>query len=173
MNRWLVCGMLLGAVGCKDQGLNPADVAAPATPPPQAAAPGSNNGLPAGHPPITADGAGATGGTIEGRLELGPNATAHVKTGDTVFVIARNGTTNAMVAVVKLQAPDKFPLAFKLAPQNVMMAGGSLSGPIKLSARVDKDGDAISKQPGDVVGEVAQAVQVPAKDVVLTLNQVL
>ena len=179
MKQWFVWGMLLGVLGtgtaCKSQSLNAAadTAAAPATPPPQGAAPGTNNGLPAGHPPITADGAGATGGTIEGRLELGPAATEHVKMGDTVFIIARNGTTNAMVAVAKLQAPDKFPLAFKLTPQNVMMPGGALSGPIKLSARVDKDGDAITKKPGDVVGEVAQAVEVPAQNVVLTLNQVL
>lgn len=173
MKRWLVCALMLGGVGCKEQSLKPADTAAA---PPQAAALGTNadSGLPAGHPAITADAAPAAGGgSIEGHLELGKDAMAHVKAGDTVFVIARSATTNAMVAVAKLQAPEKFPLPFKLTSQNIMMAGGNLSGPIKLSARVDKDGDAITKKPGDVVGEVAQAVDVPAQNVVLTLNQVL
>ena len=38
---------------------------------------------------------------------------------------------------------------------------------------VDKDGDAMTKNAGDVIGEVDGLVAVPAEDVVLTLTKTL
>lgn len=112
-------------------------------------------------------------GTIEGRLELAPALAEKVAAGDIIYLMARNAGTGGIVAVQKLAAPATFPLEFKLSGENVMMPGMSLAGQIKLSARVDKDGDAMSKLPGDVTGEVGEPVAVPAKDVVITLGTVL
>ena len=53
-----------------------------------------------------------------------------------------------------------------------MVSGTKLHGKVVVTARVDKDGDAISKNPGDVTG-VSRAVDVPAAKVVVTLDTVL
>lgn len=110
---------------------------------------------------------------VEGRIDVSPAMAAHVSPGDTIFLIARHSETNAMVAVVKLAAPARFPLPFGLGPENVMVTGAAFAGPLKITARVDKDGDATTKNPGDVLGEIDAAVAVPAKDVVLTLSHML
>ncbi len=52
-----------------------------------------------------------------------------------------------------------------------MIAGTQLTGDVVVIARYDQDGDAISKQPGDVLGQLH--VTVPAENVVLTLDNVL
>ena len=131
--------------------------------------------LPEGHPPTTVPSElpPMPSGEIAGRIEASAKVAAKIKAGDSIFLMARNGATNGIIAVAKLAAPEKFPLEFKLTGANVMLPGGSLAGKVKLMARVDKDGDAISKNPGDVVGEVKELVQVPADKVVLTLDQVL
>jgi len=112
-------------------------------------------------------------GEIEGQLELAPGLEDKVKAGDPIFLIARNAATGSTIAVARLEAPATFPLAFRLTGKNVMMAGRSLAGKVRVLARVDKDGAALSKNPGDVVGEVKGLVQVPAKNVVLQLDTVL
>ncbi len=112
-------------------------------------------------------------GHIKGTLELAPAVQTSVKAGDTIFLMARNAGTGAVVAVAKLSASGSFPMPFELTGQNVMMPGGALAGRLQLSARVDKDGNATTKAAGDVVGEVKDLVEVPRQDVVLVLDKVL
>jgi cytochrome c-type biogenesis protein CcmH len=112
-------------------------------------------------------------GTIKGQLELSPALKDKVKPGETIYLIARNAATGGIVAVQKIAAPKTFPMYFELTGQNVMMPGGSLSGKLKLTVRADQDGDAGSKSPGDVVGEVKDLVTVPAENVTITLDTVL
>ena len=52
-----------------------------------------------------------------------------------------------------------------------MVAGTELTGDVVVSARYDQDSDAISKQPGDVTGQLR--VKVPADKLVLTLDTIL
>ena len=47
-----------------------------------------------------------------------------------------------------------------------------MKAPVSLQVRVDKDGDAITKNPGDVVGAVTLKT-LPAEHLALTLDQVL
>jgi hypothetical protein len=168
----LLACMVVMAGACKKNEEAPA-----ATQPTPAAQEG---GMPAGHPPI----GGAPGaamavppagpsGEIKGVLDVAPTMAGKIKAGDTIFLMARNGATNGMVAVARLTAPEKFPLPFTLTGSNVMLPGGSLSGELRLTARVDKDGDAMSKNPGDVTGEVPELVKVPADNVRLVFSQVL
>ena len=56
------------------------------------------------------------------------------------------------LAVKKLTA-DKFPLKFSLDSRDAMLAGTTLAGKVVVTVRVDKDGDAITKNPGDVTGQ--------------------
>jgi hypothetical protein len=44
---------------------------------------------------------------------------------------------------------------------------------VRLEVRVDKDGDAMTKEPGDVVGESTDLVQVPTEGFKLILTRKL
>ena len=160
--RTLACAAAMLATGACKNGLSPASDA------PSAPAAATANTA-AAHPETTP----TSSGTIEGRLEVAPEVAQNIKAGDTIFLIARDAQTNAMVAVTKLVAPPQFPLPFVLSGQNAMMGNTPFQGSVKLSARVDKDGDATSKNPGDVVGEIGTATVIPATGVVLTLNKLL
>jgi hypothetical protein len=52
-----------------------------------------------------------------------------------------------------------------------MVAGTELSGDVVVMARYDQDSDAMTKEPGDVTGQLR--VKVPANDVKLSLDTVL
>jgi len=152
--------------------------------------------LPAGHPPMGgAEGMGTTGaapsgafagttpgGTfdpktvLEGVIKVDGKVKGKVAPGDVIFVVARKyeeGATGAgtPLAVQKLTV-DKFPLKFSLDSRDAMLAGTTLSGKVVVTARVDKDGDAITKNPGDVTGQT-KVVEPPQKNLVLSLDTVL
>ncbi len=152
--------VMASLAGCKNNLTPPSDA------PPSAQAPAHAQAL--GTAP-----AAASSGSIQGQLAVSPELAGHIKPGDTIFLIARDAQTNAMVAVTKLAAPAQFPLPFVLSSQNAMMGNTPFQGSVKLSARVDKDGDPMSKNPGDVIGEVEGGTPIPATNVVLTLNKVL
>ena len=112
-------------------------------------------------------------GDISGELVLPEQLKKNVAAGDVIFLIARNAATGQTIAVSKLVAPATFPLPFSLSGAHVMFPGASLAGKVRLLARVDKDGDAMTKNPGDVVGEMGDLVLVPAKNVQLALDTLL
>jgi hypothetical protein len=67
-----------------------------------------------------------------------------------LFVFAKKAGPNAKMAngqppmaVLKIVSP-KFPQAFVLTPNNVMIAGTKFEGPMKVMARYSPTGDAIS-----------------------------
>lgn len=157
---------------------------------------GDNSALPPGHPQLPAGHpsmggaaapsgafAGATPGgafdpktVLAGVIKLDGKIKDKVAPGDVVFVVARKyeeGATGAgtPLAVQKLTV-DKFPLKFSLDSRDAMLAGTSLSGKVVVTARVDKDGDAITKNPGDVIGQT-KPVEPPQKDLILSLDKVL
>ncbi len=166
MRYWILGVGFLTAFGCTDKAET--GRSAPAAP--------SGTSMPAGHPPIgkrMEQIPALPNGEIEGQLELAPGLEDKVKAGDPIFLIARNAATGSTIAVARLEAPASFPMPFRLTGKNVMMAGRSLAGKVRVLARVDKDGEALSKNPGDVVGEVKGLVEVPAKNVILQLDKVL
>lgn len=132
----------------------------------------ANGQMPAGHPPIGANQAGAApagpGGKVSGTITLDPARAADVKAGAALYIIVRRdageGQKGMLIASKKVEVtgPGMFPLNYEVGPENVMMGGNSLDGQVRVEARVDQDGDAISKSPGDVVGAKAGAVTVGA-----------
>jgi hypothetical protein len=91
-----------------------------------------------------------------------------------VFVIVKKAGPDGApmgppVAVDKLTWAD--PLPFEMTEAQAMIAGTELTGDVVVTARYDQDGDAMSKQPGDVVGSIK--VKIPADKVTLTLDDVL
>ncbi len=154
----------------------------PGHPPMGNAAPAS--GMPAGHPPMgntpapgAAPAAGA-GGAVAGTITLASGLENNIKPGSVLFVIVRrdagDGNRGMLVAATKHQVTAKsFPFNFLVTSANVMMQGTQLTGAVRLEARIDQDGDAISKQPGDIVGELKSVVQVGVKDATFALDKTL
>jgi hypothetical protein len=156
------------------------------------AATDDNNALPAGHPPIAAGGSGETAAGFEGAtpvvefdpktvvsgvIKLDPKVKAKVQSGDTIFVVARrwepgDGPQQGTPLAVKKLTVGTWPLVFSLDSRDAMMVGTKMEGKVIVTARVDKDGDAITKNPGDVAGQ-SKAVEPPSKNVVVPLDTAL
>ena len=103
--------------------------------------------LPPDHPPI--DGGGAPDAPAAGRsitvtLDLDPSARA--KSG-VVFVIARNPAGGPPAAVKRVQVAQ-FPVTVSLSQSDSMM-GQPLPDLFRLEARLDADGNAMTKTPND------------------------
>lgn len=147
----------LAAVGCTDD--------APTTPPP------TTTGMPVGHPPMNAL-PDLPSGNISGKVLASEAMADKVAAGDVIYVMARNAATGTLLAVTRVEVGE-LPVSFTLSGGGAMHGGASLAGKVRVEARVDKDGDAMTKNPGDVVGEVNGLVNVPSEDVVLTLTKTL
>lgn len=112
---------------------------------------------------------------VRGAIRLAPKAKDRVKPSGAVFLMIRRAgadgqPTGAPLAVEKL-AWSGDSIGFELTEANAMSAGTELSGDIVVMARYDQDADAISKQPGDVTGQVR--AKVPADKLELVLDTVL
>jgi hypothetical protein len=114
---------------------------------------------------------------ISGVLKLDGKVKAKVQPGDTIFVVARRYEEGAPpgsgtpLAVKKLTV-GAWPLEFSLDSRDAMLVGTKMEGKVVVTARVDKDGDAITKNPGDVIGQ-SKAVVPPQKNVVVPLDTLL
>ena len=112
---------------------------------------------------------------VTGVISIAPAALAKAKPGTSIFLIVkRAGATGepigSALAVDKL-AWSAEGVPFELTDAQAMIAGTELAGDVIVTARYDQDADAISKQPGDIVGQVR--VKIPADHVKLTLDTVL
>jgi len=119
---------------------------------PQQAAAGD---LPAGHPPVGSDPSApapsampsapsAGGPSVTITLDLAPSARG--KNG-VLFVMARNPTGGPPVAVKRLQVAQ-FPVTFTLGQADSMM-GQPFPANFRLEARLDADGNPLTKTPND------------------------
>ena len=113
---------------------------------------------------------------LKGRIVAGQKA-GTIAAGAIIFIgawpidRATGEVLGAPLAVEKLTAPAKMPLEFRLDERNMMVAGTKFEGDVLIVARVDQDGEARTKEPGDVEGR-ARAV-VPADRIDLVLDTVL
>jgi len=112
-------------------------------------------------------------GEVAGELHVVEGMRDKIAVGDTIFVMARCAATGSLLAVVKVRAEDRFPIPFKLTGADVMHSQTSLAGKVRVEARVDKDDNALTKNPGDIVGEATDLVDVPATGVVVTFDRLL
>ncbi len=108
---------------------------------------------------------------IAGTVELSTDLSTKVSPEDTVFIIARKAAAGPPLAVKKLPA-TAFPLSFVLSEKDVMV-GGPFDGEVELTVRIDKDGDASTKLPGDLLGKTQAPVKVGDKSVKVLLDQQL
>jgi len=112
---------------------------------------------------------------IAGTITIDAKAKDRVKAGTSVFLIVKRAGADGApsgppLAVDKLSwSGDGVP--FELTDEQAMVAGTELSGDVVVMARYDQDSDALSKEPGDVTGQIR--VKVPADHVKLSLDTVL
>ncbi|HEX5032904.1 MAG TPA: hypothetical protein VFW62_00365 [bacterium] len=92
---------------------------------------------------------------LSGKVELDAAVKAQADPLAVLFIIARN-EQGQIVAVKKLLPPFQWPVDFSLGEADVMIAGTELSGKLKLTARLDKDGNANPAQSGDILGKTEQ-----------------
>lgn len=150
--------------------------------------------LPPNHPPI--GGGAAGGGTdvsklglpapdpdraidpsryVKGTIKIHEKAKGRAKSGTGIFIIVKRADKDgnpigSPLAVDKLTW-DKDELPFELTEKNAMVGGTELVGDVVVTARYDQDGDALSKSPGDIVGQAR--VKLPAQNVQIWLDTIL
>jgi hypothetical protein len=143
--------------------IGPNPSAAPMVPGPTPAAPGM--------PPAAA----GPGGTIVGKITLPPENKAGVTPNDVVYLVARrvadNPTARGSLVAVKRFTATSFPIDFTLGAADMMFKNGAFEGDLTLSARIDKDGDPMTRKKGDVFGTLDK-VKVGATGVQVNLDHV-
>jgi len=127
-----------------------------------------------GQPKPTAA-AGSSSAQIRGKISIDPKLKAHIDPNAALFIIARpaSGTSGPPLAVKKIDRPT-FPLDFTLSQENVMMQGMPFTGKINLTVRLDKDGNPVTRTPGDMTGDYKKnPVEVGAKNVDVVIDQLI
>lgn len=112
---------------------------------------------------------------VSGTIKVHAKAKDRVKPGGAVFITVKAAGPDGAPAGPPL-AVDKLTwggtdLPFTMTEAQSMIAGTKLEGNVVVTARFDQDSDALSKQPGDVVGTAR--VKVPADNVTVTLDEIL
>jgi hypothetical protein len=112
---------------------------------------------------------------VKGLIKIHAKAKDRIAAGGAVFVTIKkagpDGQPSGPPLAVDRLTWQQDPLPFEMTEAQAMIAGTELVGDVVVTARYDQDGDAISKQPGDIVG-VAK-VKVPADNVNVTLDEIL
>lgn len=99
-------------------------------------------------PPIDHPEVGTAGGArVSGRIELDA-ARATASAGSIVFVTARAAGQSEGPPLAVKRLPASFPLAFTLGSEDSMM-GQALPDRLRLEARLDSDGDPLTRSPED------------------------
>jgi hypothetical protein len=162
--RALICLLLVAA--CDMQGeARPADPRrAPSTQ------------MPPGHPPMGMPPPEVSGEVLlRGTIAVAPNLADKLPASATLFLTARaaeQGTAGPPVLVKRMDV-GAFPMSFELGTQNMMMQGMAVPSDFVVQARLDQDGDAISRLPGDLAGVTKQAVKRGNNAVSITLDEVV
>ena len=144
-------------------GAQPTEQGPPVMPPP----PGR------GAPPVAAEAETPDDAPpIRGTVSLAPELAGRVPAGAVLFLIARRDGPGPPVAVQRIADP-RFPLEFALGPEDRMIRTLPFAGELRLSARVDADGNALSRDPGDLEGSARAAAVPGATGVEIVLDEVL
>jgi cytochrome c-type biogenesis protein CcmH len=93
----------------------------------------------------------AGGAPLSGVVSVSPELAEGLPAGAVLFIIARVGSAGPPLAVRRVPSPS-FPLEFSIGPEDRMIATRPFAGEIQLSARLDQDGNATSRSPGDLQG---------------------
>jgi len=114
--------------------------------------------------------AAPAGEPIRGTLRVAPELASAQPAGAVLFLIARRNAPGPPVAVKRIEAP-RFPLDFEIGPDDRMIKSMPFAGPLQLTARLDSDGNATSRTPGDLQGVAHAAVAPGETGVELVLDE--
>jgi hypothetical protein len=89
-------------------------------------------------------------------------------TSGTLFVIAWPAGGGRPLAVKRLQVGE-FPVTFQIGPGDAMTQESWFVGPIRLTARLDGDGNPMTRSPEDLGGASSGTLQPGTRDVELML----
>jgi hypothetical protein len=120
-----------------------------------------------GAPPVDA---GSAGPPIRGMVDVAPSLAGELPPGAVLFVIARPGAAGPPLAVKRVPGPT-FPLRFEIGPEDRMIQAMPFVGPLQLTARLDLDGNATTRDPGGLQGSAAGAHQPGDENVRIVLDQ--
>lgn len=109
---------------------------------------------------------------VSGTLTLAPELEGAVASGAILFLIARGAATGPPLAVQRIPEPS-FPLDFEIGPADRMIQQMPFAGPLTITARVDGDGSATTREPGDLVGATSEQVQPGDSGVIITIDETL
>lgn len=109
---------------------------------------------------------------LRGTIRPTDETSGSIDRGDIMFVSAKpidpasgeviGGTVAADRIIV-----SEFPIEFELSEQHMMVAGTAFEGHVVIQARVDSDGEAMTRLPGDVEGELRAEIPTEGLDLVL------
>jgi len=164
--------VMAGLAGACREAAPPAPVSAP-----PATAPGGlrpltsrDGGAPAQDNPASARAdPDPAGESVSGTVTVAPTLAKRIQPTDVLYLIARNAKTSGVVAV-RREEGVRFPFAFSLTAADVMMEGTPFAGPLDVTARLSKTGDAIAAK-GDLEGKVSD-VAAGASGLTITLDSV-
>lgn len=130
-----------------------------------------------GAPPLAAAsesgaGAEANGPPLSGTVRIAEALDATPPAGAVLFIIARRSGAGPPLAVKRVTDPS-LPLAFTIGPDDRMIQAMPFTGPLLLSARLDADGNATSRTPGDLQGSSPAPVSPGDTGIDLVLDEVL
>ena len=109
---------------------------------------------------------------IRGVIRVDEALADRVPPGAILFLIARAGPVGPPLAVRRFNAPT-FPLEFDLGPEHRMIKTLPFTGELRITARLDGDGDAASRTPGDLQGGADGRFSPGATGVEVVLDEVL
>ena len=128
--------------------------------------------MPGRAPGVQPRGTAAALASIEGTVRLAAGLEGSVPDGAILFIIARHGAGGPPLAVKRVASP-RFPLDFNIGPDDRMIEAMPFAGPLTVTARVDADGDAGSRNPGDLRGASSGTVDPGATGVDVLIDEVL
>jgi cytochrome c-type biogenesis protein CcmH len=124
-------------------------------------------------PPPAAPVAPSPGGAaLHGTIRISDALAGRVPSGAVLFLIARTGQGGPPTAVRRIEAP-RFPLEFEIGPDDRMIQSMPFAGPFQLSARIDADRNAMTRNPGDLQGQAAGSFAPGARDIEIVIDEVL
>lgn len=108
---------------------------------------------------------------VTGHVQLDPKIKAAIPPGSVLFIYARaQGVDSGPPVAVRRMSFFELPQEFSISPADAVMTQEGFDGPLTLTARLDRDGNARAGA-GDITGSLD--VTAGQKDVTLVLNQVL
>lgn len=110
----------------------------------------------------------ATGPTLSGTIRLSSNFSL---TEDTYLFISIRPLAGGPPIAAEKQLASSLPYTFEFSAADVMIPGTPFEGEVQLTARIDQDGNPISRQVGDYFGQ--KDTRIGAKNIELVIDQAI